>query len=267
MDSHNNEQKMTFWEHIEVFRKVVFRCLAVWAVCAVAAFCFKDTLFAVLFAPSRSDFILYRGLCWLAEKTSWQSLCMGDFETRFINTELASQFMIHLEVALVFGCLLAAPYLIIQLYGFVAPALYEQEKRYSVLLIFFGVLLFVLGVVLNYLIIFPFAFRFLSTYQVQEAVVNQIALKSYISTLLVLSLLMGILFEIPIVAYFLAKLGLIDAPLLRQYRKHAFVVLCIIAAVITPTADVFTLLLVTVPLYFLYELSILVVARTRAVNS
>ena len=155
------------------------------------------------------------------------------------------------------------PYLIIQLYGFVAPALYEQEKRYSVLLIFFGVLLFVLGVVLNYLIIFPFAFRFLSTYQVQEAVVNQIALKSYISTLLVLSLLMGILFEIPIVAYFLAKLGLIDAPLLRQYRKHAFVVLCIIAAVITPTADVFTLLLVTVPLYLLYEGSIRVVKHTQ----
>ncbi len=116
---------------------------------------------------------------------------------------------------------------------------------------------------LNYFVIFPFAFRFLSTYQVQEAVVNQIALKSYMSTLLVLSLLMGILFEIPIVGYFLAKLGLIDAPLLRQYRKHAFVVLCILAAIITPTADVFTLLLVTVPLYLLYEVSIRVVAHTK----
>ena len=266
MDSNNNEQKMTFWEHVEVFRKVIFRCLAVWAICAVGAFCFKDTLFGVLFAPSRSDFVLYRGLCWLANKTGWASLCPGDFQTQFINTELASQFMTHLEVALIFGCVVACPYLIIQLYGFIAPALYQQEKRYSVLLITFGVLLFVVGVLLNYFIIFPFAFRFLSTYQVQEAVVNQIALKSYISTLLVLSLLMGILFEIPIVAYFLAKLELIDAPMLRQYRKHAFVVLCIIAAIITPTADVFTLLLVTVPLYFLYELSILVVKHVNRTN-
>ena len=131
------------------------------------------------------------------------------------------------------------------------------------MLIFFGVVLFALGVLLNYFVIFPFAFRFLSTYQVQEMVVNQIALKSYISTLLVLSLLLGILFEIPIIAYFLAKLGLIDKQLLAQYRKHAIVVLAILSAVITPTADIFTLLLVTVPLYLLYELSIHIVAHTK----
>ena len=128
---------------------------------------------------------------------------------------------------------------------------------------FMGMILFAMGVLLNYFVIFPFAFRFLSTYQVQEVVVNQIALKSYISTLLVLSLLMGILFEIPIIAYFLAKLGLIDKPLLVQYRKHAIVVLAILSAVITPTADIFTLLLVTVPLYLLYELSIHIVAHTK----
>lgn len=256
------EERMTFWEHVEVFRKVLFRCLAVWAVCAIGAFCFKDTLFSVLFAPSEADFVLYRGVCKLADWIGWQSLCPGDFQAQFINTELASQFMVHLQVALLVGCLVAFPYMLIQLYGFVAPALYQQEKRYSVLLIFFGVLLFALGVLLNYFVIFPFAFRFLSTYQVQEAVVNQIALKSYISTLLVLSLLLGILFEIPIVAYFLAKLGIVNKTMMTQYRKHTFVVLCILAAVITPTADIFTLLLVTVPLYFLYEVSIWVVART-----
>lgn len=250
---------MTFWEHLDVFRKGFVKCLIVWAVCSVGAFCFKDFLFAVLFAPSQSDFILYRGMCRLAEWIGVLSLCPGDFEVQFINIELASQFMIHLEVALIVGVLIAFPYLIIQLYGFVAPALYEQEKKYSVYIIFFGVLLFTLGVLLNYFVIFPFAFRFLSTYQVQEAVVNQIALKSYISTLLVLSLLMGILFEIPIVAYFLGKLGIITADVLRQYRKHAFIVLCILAAIITPTADVFTLLLVTVPLYLLFEVSIKVV--------
>lgn len=253
---------MTFWEHVEVFRKMLFRCLGVWAACTIVAFCFKDTLFAVLFAPSRSDFLLYRGLCRLAEWVHLPSLCPGEFTAQFINTELASQFMIHLQVALVVGCIVAFPYLIIQLYGFISPALYQQERRYSVYLIGFGVLLFALGVLLNYFLIFPLAFRFLSTYQVQAEVVNQIALSSYISTLLVLSLLLGILFEIPIVAYFLAKLGLIDGHTLRDYRKHAFVVICIVAAVITPTADVFTLLLVTLPIYLLYELSIRVVDRT-----
>ena len=258
-----NEQQMTFWEHIEVFRKVVFRCLGVWTVCAVTAFCFKDRLFGILFAPAQSDFILYRGMCRLAELLHLNSLCPGDFTAQFINTELASQFMTHMWVALWFGVIAAFPYLIYQLYGFVAPALYEQEKRYSVMLIGFGILLFATGVLLNYFIIFPFSFRFLSTYQVQEAVVNQIALKSYIDTFLMLSLLLGILFEIPILAYFLAKLGIIETAMLKRYRKHAFVAILIIAAVITPTADVFTLLLVSLPIYLLYEVSILIVRNTR----
>ena len=131
------------------------------------------------------------------------------------------------------------------------------------MLIFCGVVLFAMGVLLNYSLIFPLAFRFLSTYQVQDIVVNQIALKSYISTFLMLSLMIGILFEIPIVAYFLAKLGFINDEILRTYRKHAFIVICIIAAVITPTADIFTLLLVTCPIMLLYEASILLVGRTN----
>lgn len=131
------------------------------------------------------------------------------------------------------------------------------------MLIFCGVVLFAMGVLLNYSLIFPLAFRFLSTYQVQDIVVNQIALKSYISTFLMLSLMMGILFEIPIVAYFLAKLGFINDEILITYRKHAFIVICIIAAVITPTADIFTLLLVTCPIMLLYEASILLVGRTN----
>lgn len=263
MAQNRDEAKMTFWEHIEVLRKVIFRCLTVWLACTIGAFCFKDELFAILFAPAKSDFVLYKGLCWLADLTGWSSLCLGDFSVNFINIELASQFMIHLQVALIVGIVAAFPYLLIQLYGFIAPALYQQEKKYSILLIFFGVLLFVLGVLLNYFLIFPFAFRFLSTYQVQETVINQISLKSYTSTLLVLSLLLGILFEIPIVAYFLAKLEIVNAELLKRYRRHAFVVLCILAAIITPTADVFTLMLVTMPLYFLYGVSIVVARRTK----
>ena len=265
--STNNANEMTFWEHVDVFRKVIFRCLAVWAVCAIGAFCFKDVLFDVLFAPSTSDFIVYRLMCSLGEAFSLSALCSDEFSAHFINTELASQFTTHLRVAAIMGVLVAFPYLIIQLYGFVAPALYTQEKRYSILLIFSGVLLFALGVLLNYFVIFPFAFKFLSSYQVQEMVVNQIALNSYISTLLVLSLLLGILFEIPIVAYFLAKLDLIDKQILVKYRKHAIVALSILAAIITPTADIFTLLLVMLPLYFLYEFSIKIVSYTKKNNN
>lgn len=260
--SNKDNNVMTFWGHVDVFRKVIFRCLLVWVVCSIVAFCFKDILFCAVFAPSQSDFILYRALCGLSVWLDMPFLCPNDFEVAFINTELASQFIVHLEVALIVGVLIALPYLIAQLYGFVAPALYQYEKKYSTALIFFGFFLFLTGVLLNYFIIFPFAFRFLSTYYVHKLVVNQIALKSYISTLFVLSLLLGILFEMPIVAFFLAKLGIVDAETLSGYRKHAFVALCILAAIITPTADVFTLLLVTLPLYGLYELSIGVVRHT-----
>lgn len=261
--SSGSHEMLTFWGHVEVFRKILFRCIAVWFICAVVAFWFKDTLFGIVFAPSRGDFILYRTMCRVAEISGLGTLCPEDFTSHFINTELASQFVTHLRVAVWTGVIVACPYLIIQLYGFVAPALYEQEKRYSILLIASGMFLFALGVLLNYFVIFPFSFRFLSTYQVVDEVKNQIALSSYINTLLMLSLMLGILFEIPILAYFLAKLGVISSETLGSYRRHAFVIILIVAAIITPTADIFTLLLVTIPIYALYELSILITKRTE----
>ena len=258
-----NEEKMTFWEHVEVFRKVVFRCLAIWLLCAITAFIFKDEVFSILFAPSKSDFILYDILCLISSKINVEVLCPRSFEIDFINTQLASQFMTHLSVSMWLGVVAAMPYLIYQLYGFVSPALYDNEKRYSYYLIFCSVILFACGVLLNYFVIFPFSFRFLSTYQVSSEVVNQIALSSYISTFFMLSLMIGIIFEIPIMAYFLAKLDLISAEIMRKYRKHAFVVICIIAAIITPTADIFTLMLVALPIALLYELSIAIVRKVQ----
>ena len=256
-------EDMSFWEHLDVLRKVLWKSLLAVTAVAVVAFFFKDMLFGVLFAPSRNDFVLYRGMCRLAELTGWQSLCPGDFEALFINTELASQFMTHLEVSLWTGVCLASPYIIYLLYGFVSPALYEQEKKHSVGIVLACVVLFLAGVMLNYFVIFPFSFRFLSTYQVQEAVVNQISLSSYISTFLMLSLLMGIMFELPVLAWILARLGLVEDSMLRKYRRHAFVGICIVAAVITPTGDAVTLMLVTLPIYMLYELSILIVRKTK----
>ena len=252
----------SFWDHLDVLRKVLFRCLIAWGIGATVAFCFKTFLFDLLFAPSRADFISYRGLAWLCEKTGWQSLCPGSFEASFINTELAAQFMTHIKVALGAGLVVVSPYLLVQLYGFVAPALYDNEKRHAAPIIIWGTLLFVLGVLMNYFVIFPFAFRFLNSYQVYAEVQNQISLSSYISNLLMLSLLMGILFEIPIVNYLLAKAGLLQAETLKKYRRHAIVAIAIVAAVITPTGDAVTLTLVTLPIYLLYEVSIHIVNRT-----
>ena len=260
----SNRDVSSFWDHLDVLRKVLFRCLIAWAIGVVVAFCFKTVLFNLLFAPSRDDFISYQFMAWLCAKTGWQSLCPGSFQASFINTELAAQFMTHLKVALWAGLVVTSPYLIVQLYGFVAPALYDREKRHATPIILWGTLLFILGVLMNYLIIFPFAFRFLDNYQVYGEVHNQISLSSYISNLLMLCLLMGILFEIPIVNYLLAKAGLIKAEILKKYRRHAIVAIAIVAAVITPTGDAVTLTLVTLPIYLLYEASILIVKRTNS---
>ena len=244
----------SFWDHLDELRSVLIRCVVAWAVCAVAAFCFRDALFAFLFAPAHPDFITYR---------IQNSLSLGEGlgEVSFINIRLAAQFTTHMQVAALAGLVIAFPFLIQQVYSFLSPALYPNEKRAARRVISFGTMLFLCGVALNYLIIFPFAFRFLATYQVQPEVVNQIALDSYVSTLLILSLVMGLLFEMPMVAWALGKAGILEAAWLKQYRRHALVALMILAAVITPTGDAFTLLLVTIPLYLLYELSILVMPK------
>ena len=243
----------SFWDHLDELRSVLIRCVVAWGICAVAAFCFREALFAFLFAPAHPDFITYRLLRSLPCGEGW-----GEVSVSFINTQLAAQFTVHMQVAALVGLVIAFPFLLWQLYGFLSPALYPHEKRAAGRIIGFGTVLFLCGVALNYLVIFPFAFRFLATYQVQPEVVNQIALDSYVSTLLILSLLMGILFEMPMVAWALGKAGLLEAAWLKQYRRHALVTLMILAAVITPTGDAFTLMLVTIPLYLLYELSIMV---------
>lgn len=250
---------MTFWDHLDELRGVILKSLAAWCVAAVGAFCFKEQLFAFLFAPTQPDFILYRALCRLAHSTGWEALCPEAVEIGFINTELTAQFMTHIQIALFAGLIVAMPLIVYWVYGFIAPALYEQEKRYSLTLVFSSLALFVAGVALTYLVIFPFAFRFLGTYQVSELVVNQISLSSYFSLFIVLALLMGLFFEVPVLTWFLARMGILKADHLRRYRRHVFVAILILAAVITPTGDPFTLLLVTLPVYLLYELSIFLV--------
>ena len=242
---------MTFWDHLEELRRVLFKVVGAVLVLMVVAFCFKDELFGLVLAPQSPDFVLYR---WLGAEA---------FQVQLINTQLASQFITHMKVACYAGILLASPYIIYQLFRFVSPALYANERKYVVQMTFWGYLLFMLGVLLNYFLIFPLTFRFLGTYQVSALVENTITLTSYVDTLMMLCLMMGIVFEIPILSWLFAKLGFLTSAFMKNYRRHAIVLILVIAAFITPTSDVFTLSLVSLPMYLLYEISIGVVGNTE----
>ena len=252
---------LSFWEHLDELRSVLFKSLGAWCIATIVAFIFKNPLFSFLFAPSQSDFILYRGVRRLAQWTGWETLCPEETTIHFINTELTAPFFTHLQVAMFTGLLIALPLVIWWLYGFIAPALYKQEKKYCIIFSLISILLFLLGVFVSYFLIFPLSFRFLGSYQVTPLVVNQISLSSYISLLFTLCALMGLLFEVPIVTWFLARMSIIQKEQLRHYRRHVFVATLIVAAVITPTGDPFTLLLVTAPVYMLYELSIAIIKQ------
>ena len=238
---------MTFWDHLDELRGVIIRSLLVTAVAAAVAFCLKDELFAIVLAPRSSDFITYRLL-------GVEPFCIS-----LMNTGLTEQFMTHLRTACYAGVLMALPYIIYVLFGFVAPALYDNERRYATLLCGSGYLMFMLGTVINYLLIFPLTVRFLGTYQVSPDVANMLTLQSYMDTLLTMSLVMGIVFELPVVSWILGRMGLVNAQMMWSMRRHAIVAILIVAAIITPTTDAFTLFVVALPIWLLYEVSILIV--------
>lgn len=257
----NDNSKGSFWEHLDVLRTVLIKVSIVTVLFGIAAFLLKEEVFAIVLAPKNADFITYRVIDELAGKVSGASV--GYFSVQLINTGLAEQFIIHIKTAMYVGVLCASPYIIYQLFRFVSPALYADEKKYAVRVVGGGYIMFVIGVVLTYYMIFPLTFRFLGTYQVCDDVFNLISLNSYISTLVLMSLSMGIVFEIPVLSWLFAKMGLISASFMRRYRKHAIVIILIIAAIITPTSDVFTLSLVALPMIILYEFSIFLIKENR----
>ncbi len=246
----------TFWDHLDVLRGVLLRILAVTLLFTVVAFCFKDEVFDVVLAPKFPDFILYRLLGEIASRlgmspTAW-------FDVPLINTGLAQQFMIHMKTAFCVGLIVASPYILHQLFGFISPALYSNERKLSVRLLVSGYVMFLLGVALSYFVIFPLTFRFLGTYQVSGEVANLISLESYMSVLIMLCLFMGLMSEMPVLAYIAAKAGIIDSCFLKRYRRHAILIILVVCAIITPTSDAFTLLIVSLPIWLLYEASILI---------
>jgi sec-independent protein translocase protein TatC len=246
----------TFWEHLEDLRWVILRTLIVWIVVTCLVFTQKDLITSIIFAPRNSDFVIYRALCELGQIIHFEAICPPPFEVELLNTRLMSPFFTHIVTSLYAGLLLAFPYVALELWRFIAPALYAHEKRRTFAFLLFGIVLFVCGILLAYYIIFPIAFRFLGTYTFGDSVVNRIDLQSYMSTFYTTILAVGLVFQMPIVAYFLAKIGIVTAAFLKKYHRIAIVIILLIAAIVTPTSDPFTLLLLSVPMYLLFLLSI-----------
>lgn len=250
---------LSFWDHLESLRWTIFRVLIALVILVLLLFGVSDFLFnKIIFPPLSSDFVIYRYMCTLSDQLNFPALCPGEFQIKLINFNLSGQFMAHLTTVFTVAFLLTVPYLLFEIWKFIRPALYDNERRNVGWVFLSASILFYLGAIVSYYLIFPLSVRFLGTYQISDLVPNQISLDSYMSTLFLLTFAMGITFEMPVLAYFLSKLGIITRDTLRSGRNIAIVVILIVSAVITPTTDPFTMLAVALPLYLLYEVSILV---------
>ena len=243
--------EMTFWDHLDVLRASLIRMAIAVVVFGIVAFCMKEELFSIVLAPCSSDFITYK------------LLGAEAFHIHLMNTGLTEQFMIHMRTAIYAGLLVASPYILYELFRFVSPGLYQNERHYAVWIVGAAYLMFIIGTLINYFVVFPLTVRFLGTYQVSPDVANMLTLQSYIDTLLGMSLVMGVVFELPVVCALMGRMGLLTDHFMAEYRRHAIVAILVVAAIITPTTDVFTLFVVALPIYLLYEVSIQIVRCTK----
>jgi sec-independent protein translocase protein TatC len=255
----NAEGLLTFGEHLEVFRKMLLRILLLVILLACIMFCFKRETFSLILAPHHSDFCTFQFIERVLNSIGFE-FQHEEYNIPLISTELSAQFLSHITVSCMLALLFASPYILFELFKFISPALYENEKKYSFAVACCIYVLFVIGLLVSYFIIFPISFQFLATYQVDDEIQNMITLDSYISAFSTLTFMMGVVFQLPVIVFILGKMGLIDAKLLKKYRSYAFVLIMVIAAIITPP-DLFTLVLVTIPIYCLYEVSILILKK------
>ena len=244
-------EPQTFWDHLDVLRASLIRMAIAVVIFGIVAFCMKEALFSIVLAPCSSDFITYR------------LLGAEAFHIHLMNTGLTEQFMIHMRTAIYAGLLVASPYILYELFRFVSPGLYQNERHYAVWIVGAAYLMFIIGTLINYFVVFPLTVRFLGTYQVSPDVANMLTLQSYIDTLLGMSLVMGVVFELPVVCALMGRMGLLTDHFMAEYRRHAVVAILVVAAIITPTTDVFTLFIVALPIYLLYEVSIQIVRITK----
>jgi sec-independent protein translocase protein TatC len=240
---------MSFWEHLDVLRGSLFRALGAVCLCSVLGLVFREFLFdGIVLAPTRSDFIVYRLLGW-------------SFTMELINVEISAQFFVHLKVSFAVGLIVAFPYVVWELWRFLAPALYEKEKKAVRAAFGMATGLFYLGVLVGYFIVLPVCLQFFMNYTVSDAVANTITIGSYMSMFFSMVLLIGVVFEFPTVVLALNRLGVLDRSVLRKGRRYAVVIVLVLAALITPS-DPFSMFVLAIPLYFLYEFSILLCSKS-----
>jgi len=258
---HNNpSKKMSFGEHLDDFRTHLIRGILAVMGMAIVAFFFKDFLFNdIILSPREPEFFTNRALCYLGQVLHL-NICINQGHFDIINIKLAGQFKSHIIISIISGVVVAFPYLVWEIWKFIKPALRANEIKNANGLLFAVSILFSIGVLFGYYMIVPLSINFLSTYSISEQVVNQINFDSYFSILTSITLATGVIFELPIVIYFLTKIGMVTPVFLRKYRKHAIVLFVVLSAIITPP-DVFSQILVAIPLVFLYEFSIKISKR------
>lgn len=248
--------EMSFLDHLEELRWHILRAVIAVLVGTITFFSMGKVVFKTLiFAPKNEDFITYRILCNISEK-----MCINPAHITLIRTEIGEEFFVHIKASIFLGITVAMPFIIYEIWKFIKPGLYDKEKKHARGFVFFSSLLFVLGILFGYYIISPFAISFLSNYSVGDEVTVSSTLSSYVSYLTMFTMPAGILFQLPIVVYFLSKIGVITPMFLKQYRKHAYIVILLLAAIITPP-DVVSQILIGIPLYILYEISIVISNR------
>ena len=255
------EKEMSFLEHLEELRWHIIRSVLAVLFFMILAFIFKNVIFGkIILGPKSPGFITNRLLCQLGEYLNTTALCINTKPLNLINIKMSGQLTTHITVSMVAGLILAFPIILWEFWKFFKPALRANEARYAQGAVFAASMLFFTGVLFGFFMLAPLSIHFLSSYEISEDVVNQINIRSYIGTLTSICLATGLVFELPIIAFFLTKIGIITPSFMRKYRKHAIVVIFVIAAIITPP-DVFSQTLVAIPLLILYEVSILISAR------
>ncbi len=257
----NNEGEMSFLEHLEELRWHIIRSVVAIFVLMIIAFMFKNVIFdSVILAPRNPDFFTNRLLCRLGDITGIKSLCINTDPANLISIKMAGQITTHITVALVAGLILAFPYILFEFWKFFRPALHNNEQQVAKGGVLVTSLLFFTGVLFGYFALAPLSIHFLTTYEVSPEVVNQINIRSYIGTITSICLATGLIFELPVITFFLTKVGLITPEFLKKYRKHAILIIVVLAAIITPP-DVFSQMLVCIPLLILYEVGITISKR------
>lgn len=254
----SEEKEMTFLDHLEELRWHVIRAVLAIVVGMIVAFIYITEIFDyIVFAPAKVDFIFFKWMCKLGDLVgATETLCVTDLPFKVQSRNMTGQFMMSITAAAVIGLIVAFPYVIWELWSFIRPGLRLTEKKFSRGAVVAISGLFLLGVAFGYFVLSPMTIWFLSTYKVSDMIVNEFDITSYVSTVASLILGCGLVFQFPVVVYFLTKIGMITPQLMRKYRRHAVVGIIVLGAVITPSADPFSLSIISLPLYFLYEISI-----------